>query len=122
MLDVVFGQMSIEAGRSIWNIEELTTREKTFLCLLADVCHPYLGLPFELHIGMGMKYGLTVEDFREVLRHLGPYAGYTARAMAFERLLEIARQIGVSATRLRPGFMVPSRARSRWLIIRNILS
>ena len=94
-LDPVFGQMGIEAGRSIWSIEELTMREKTFLCLVADVCHPHLGLPFELHIGMGMKQGLTLQDFREVLRHLGPYAGYTACAMAFERLLEIARQIGI---------------------------
>ncbi|QBD76125.1 DUF3224 family protein [Ktedonosporobacter rubrisoli] len=94
-LDPVFGQMGIEAGRSIWSIEELTMREKTFLCLVADVCHPHLGLPFELHVGMGMKQGLTLEDFREVLRHLGPYAGYTACAMAFERLIEIARQMGI---------------------------
>ncbi|GHO95757.1 hypothetical protein KSF_058050 [Reticulibacter mediterranei] len=93
-LDPVFGQMGIEAGRSIWSIEELTTREKTFLCLVADVCHPHLGLPFELHIEMGMKHGFTLEDFREVLRHLGPYAGYTACAPAFERLFEIARQMG----------------------------
>jgi alkylhydroperoxidase/carboxymuconolactone decarboxylase family protein YurZ len=94
-LDPIFGQMGIEAGRSIWSISELTMREKTFLCLVADVCHPHLGLPFELHIGMGMQQGLTTEDFREVLRHLGPYAGYTTCAVAFERLLEIARQMGI---------------------------
>jgi 4-carboxymuconolactone decarboxylase len=94
-LDPVFGPMGIEAGRSIWSIKELTMREKTFLCLVADVCHPHLGLPFELHIGMGMKQGLTLEDFREVLRHLGPYAGCTVCAPAFERLLEIAGQMGI---------------------------
>ena len=86
-LDPIFGQMGIEAGRHIWSIPHLTLREKTFLCLVADVCHPHLGLPFELHVGMGMKQGVTEEDFRELLRHLGPYAGYTACAVAFERFL-----------------------------------
>jgi 4-carboxymuconolactone decarboxylase len=92
-LDPIFGQMGIEAGRHIWSIPHLTPREKTFLCLVADVCHPHLGLPFELHVGMGMKQGVTKEDFRELLRHLGPYAGYTACAVAFERFLEVAKHL-----------------------------
>ena len=92
-LDPIFGQMGIEAGRHIWSIPHLSLREKTFLCLVADVCHPHLGLPFELHIEMGIKHGITKEDFRELLRHLGPYAGYTACAMAFERFLEIAKHL-----------------------------
>lgn len=41
-LDPVFGRMGVEAGRSIWSIEELTMREKTFLCLAADLCHQHL--------------------------------------------------------------------------------
>jgi 4-carboxymuconolactone decarboxylase len=92
-LDPIFGQMGIEAGRHIWSIPHLTLREKTFLCLVADVCHSHLGLPFELHVGMGMKQGVTKEDFRELLRHLGPYAGYTACAAAFERFLEVAKHL-----------------------------
>lgn len=71
-LDPVFGPMGIAAGRHIWSIPQLTMREKTFLCLVADVCHPHLALPFELHVEMGMKQGITKEDFRECLRHLGP--------------------------------------------------
>jgi 4-carboxymuconolactone decarboxylase len=94
-LDPVFGQMGIAAGRHIWSIPQLSMREKTFLCLVADVCHPHLALPFELHMEMGMKQGVTTEDFRECLRHLGPYAGYTACASAFERLLEIAQHLGM---------------------------
>jgi alkylhydroperoxidase/carboxymuconolactone decarboxylase family protein YurZ len=98
-LDPVFGPMGIDAGRAIWSAPELTMREKAILLVAADVCVPEFGLPFELHVGMGLtKAGMSVEDFRELLRHIAPDAGYNIVAMAFQRLAEVAAQLGFDVT------------------------
>lgn len=94
-LDPVFGPMGIAAGREIWEAPELTMREKAILLVSADVCVPEFGLPFELHIGMGLKRaGMCVEHFRELLRHVAPDAGYNIIAIAFQRMTEIAVELG----------------------------
>ncbi|MFL5577224.1 MAG: carboxymuconolactone decarboxylase family protein [Gemmatimonadaceae bacterium] len=94
-LDPVFGPMGVDAGRTIWARPELTMREKAVLLVAADVAVPELGLPFELHVGMGLtQAALSVEELREVLRHIAPDAGYNITAMAFERLIEVAGELG----------------------------
>jgi alkylhydroperoxidase/carboxymuconolactone decarboxylase family protein YurZ len=98
-LDPVFGSMGIEAGRAIWEAPELTMREKAIVLVAADVCVPEFGLPFELHIGMGLKRAeMPVEHFRELLRHVAPDAGYNIVSMAFQRMTEIAGQLGFDVT------------------------
>ena len=98
-LDPVFGSMGIEAGRTVWSIRELTMREKSVLFLAADVCVPQFGLPFELHLGMALKQAeMSVEDVRELFRHIAPDAGYGITAGAFQRLVEVANGLGIDPT------------------------
>ena len=104
-LDPVFGQMGIEAGKAIWSAPALSMREKAIVLIAADLCVPELGLPFELHVGMALgPAAMTVEDLRELLRHIAPDAGFNIVAMGFERLVQIAREldkdIGSSASRI----------------------
>jgi len=95
-IDPVFGSMGIEAGRAIWGLRELTMREKAVLFLAADVCVPEFGLPFELHLTMALKQAdMPVEDVRELFRHIAPDAGYGITATAFQRLVEIAKALGL---------------------------
>jgi len=95
-LDPVFGSMGIEAGRAIWGLQELTMREKAILFLTADVCVPQFGLPFELHLAMALKQAkMSVEDLRELFRHIAPDAGYGITATAFQRLVDIAKTFGL---------------------------
>src|SRR5215471_12428321 len=95
-LDPVFGSMGIEAGRAIWALRELTMREKAVLFLAADVCVPQFGLPFELHLAMALKQAeIPVEDLRELFRHIAPDAGYGITATAFQRLVEVAKTLGL---------------------------
>jgi alkylhydroperoxidase/carboxymuconolactone decarboxylase family protein YurZ len=94
-LDPVFGPMGIEAGRALWQQSALSMREKAILLIAADVCVPEFGLPFELHVGMALgQAGMSVEDLREVLRHIAPDAGFNIVAMAFQRLVEVATALG----------------------------
>ncbi|MBR0873102.1 carboxymuconolactone decarboxylase family protein [Bradyrhizobium tropiciagri] len=104
-LDPVFGQMGIEAGKAIWSAPALSMREKAVVMIAADLCVPELGLPFELHVGMALgQAAMTVEDLRELLRHVAPDAGFNIVAMGFERLLQVAEELdkdsGSSASRI----------------------
>lgn len=94
-LDPVFGAVGLEAGRKVWAPSRLSPREKTVLLIAGDVTVRELGLPFELHTAMALdKVGMSVEDLREILRHVAPAAGLNPTSRAFERLAAIAKAIG----------------------------
>ncbi|WP_435875396.1 carboxymuconolactone decarboxylase family protein [Nonomuraea dietziae] len=69
--------------------EERTMREKAFICLTADLCHPHLDLPLSMHVQMALANGVEPEAIRELYRHLAPYVGYPVLVTAFQRLSEL---------------------------------
>lgn len=94
-LDPVFGAMGLEAGRKIWSPSQLSMREKAVLLLAGDVTVRELGLPFELHTAIALnKANMSVEDLRELLRHVAPAAGLNPTSRAFERLAAIVAELG----------------------------
>ncbi|NJP94860.1 dehydrogenase [Nonomuraea sp. FMUSA5-5] len=90
VLDDDFGPMAVEAGGHAMSVPGLALREKVMVWLAGDVCNGHLGVPYELHLSLGLQAGLSWQELREVLRHLAPYAGYPAVVQAFVRLREIA--------------------------------
>jgi alkylhydroperoxidase/carboxymuconolactone decarboxylase family protein YurZ len=87
--DPVFAQMLDATSELAWAIPELTDREKVFLCVVADVCQPALGVPFETHIRHGAGLGVSTADIRALVRVTAYDTGYPAAAEAFQRLAEI---------------------------------
>lgn len=88
-LDPVFAQYAVGAGHNLWGLRHLTMREKAFVCLTADLCHPHLDRPLAMHVGMALGNGVDAEAIRELYRHLAPYVGYPIVVTAFERLTEL---------------------------------
>ncbi|MEQ4726166.1 carboxymuconolactone decarboxylase family protein [Nonomuraea sp. B19D2] len=88
-LDPVFAQLAVGAGHNLWGLPHLTMREKAFVCLTADLCHPHLDLPLAMHIQMALANGVEPEAIRELYRHLAPYVGYPIMVTAFQRLAEL---------------------------------
>ncbi|MEV4065203.1 carboxymuconolactone decarboxylase family protein [Nonomuraea dietziae] len=88
-LDPVFAQLAVGAGHNLWGLTHLTLREKAFVCLTADVCHPHLDLPLAMHLQMALANGVEPESIRELYRHLAPYVGYPILVPAFQRLAEL---------------------------------
>lgn len=83
-LDPVIGAMGLEGGRKIWSPSRLSMREKAVLLLAGDIAVRELGLPFELHTAMALnKANMSVEDLRELLRHVAPAAGLNPTSRAF---------------------------------------
>ncbi|WP_253770693.1 carboxymuconolactone decarboxylase family protein [Goodfellowiella coeruleoviolacea] len=101
-LDPVFGQMAGATVRHAWAVAELTDREKVFLCVVADVCQPSLGLPFELHVRAGLARGVSTADIRALLRLISYDSGYPAALAAVERLVEIEAALGIAAPEAEP--------------------
>jgi alkylhydroperoxidase/carboxymuconolactone decarboxylase family protein YurZ len=96
-LDPVFGAMGVEAGRKIWSPSLLSAREKAVLLLAGDVAVRELGLPFELHAAMALsKAKMSIEDLREIFRHVAPVAGLNPASRVFERLKAVALKLGQS--------------------------
>ncbi len=94
-LDPVFAQMAAASVGHCWAVPELSDREKVFLALVADVCQPALGLPFETHVREGLRRGLSTADMRALLRLISYDSGYAAALAALERLTEIEAAAGL---------------------------
>ncbi|MBG0831515.1 carboxymuconolactone decarboxylase family protein [Planomonospora sp. ID67723] len=88
-LDPVFAQLAVGAGHNLWGLTHLTMREKAFICLTADLCHPHLDVPLAMHVQMALGNGVDAESIRELYRHLAPYVGYPILVTAFQRLTEL---------------------------------
>ncbi|TQM32077.1 alkylhydroperoxidase/carboxymuconolactone decarboxylase family protein YurZ [Nocardia bhagyanarayanae] len=88
-LDPVFAQLAVGAGQNLWGLPHLTMREKAFVCLTSDLCHPHLDLPLAMHVRMALANGVEPEGIRELYRHLAPYVGYPILVPALQRLREL---------------------------------
>jgi alkylhydroperoxidase/carboxymuconolactone decarboxylase family protein YurZ len=101
-LDPVFAQMVGATARHARAIPELSDREKTFLCVVADVCQPSLGLAFEAHLRAGLERGVSTSDVRALLRFISYDCGYPAATAGFERLAEFEAAEGLSHEEVEP--------------------
>lgn len=94
-LDAMFAQMDAATVRHADGTSGLTDREKTFLCLTADVCAQALGLPFERHLRAGLRLGVTTGDVRALLRLISYDSGYHTALAALDRLAELETALGL---------------------------
>ncbi|GGN12186.1 alkylhydroperoxidase/carboxymuconolactone decarboxylase family protein YurZ [Actinoplanes campanulatus] len=88
-LDPLFARLAVGAGHHLWGLTHLTVREKAFVCLTADLCHPHLDTPLAMHVEMALTHGVEPEAIRELYRHLAPYVGYPILVSAFQCLSEL---------------------------------
>lgn len=95
-VDPVFAQMVGATARHARAIPELTEREKTFLCVAADVCQASLGFAFEAHVRAGITKGVSTSDIRALLRFISYDSGYHAATAGFERLAELEAAYGTT--------------------------
>jgi alkylhydroperoxidase/carboxymuconolactone decarboxylase family protein YurZ len=96
-LDPVFAQLVGATAKFVRAIPELTDREKTFLCVTADVCQGSLGLAFTAHVRAGLKAGVSTSDVRELLRFVSYDCGYHAATAGIERITELETELGIQS-------------------------
>jgi alkylhydroperoxidase/carboxymuconolactone decarboxylase family protein YurZ len=101
-VDPVFAQMVGATAGHARAIPELTEREKTFLCVAADVCQASLGFAFEAHVRTGLAHGVSTSDVRALLRFISYDCGYHAATAGFERLAELEAEYGIAPAESEP--------------------
>ena len=101
-LDPVFAQMVGATAEYVRSIPELTDREKTFLCVTADVCQASLGLAFAAHVRTGLAAGVSTADIRELLRFVSYDCGYHAATAGLERIVELEAELGLPRPDVEP--------------------
>jgi alkylhydroperoxidase/carboxymuconolactone decarboxylase family protein YurZ len=84
--DPAFAQMVRASAGHVRAIGELTEREKTFLCVTADVCQSAYGSAFEAHVRIGLDNGVSTSDIRGLLRFIAYDSGYHVAAVGLEQL------------------------------------
>ena len=102
VLDPVFAQMAGATAEYVRSIPELTDREKTFLCVTADVCQASLGLAFAAHVRTGLAAGVSTADIRELLRFVSYDCGYHAATAGIERIAELEAELGLACPDAEP--------------------
>jgi alkylhydroperoxidase/carboxymuconolactone decarboxylase family protein YurZ len=101
-LDPAFAQLAEATVKHVRAIPELTDREKTFLCVAADVCQGSLGLAFTAHVRAGLAAGVSTSDVRELLRFVSYDCGYHAASAGIERVAELEAELGIDPERTVP--------------------
>jgi 4-carboxymuconolactone decarboxylase len=93
-LDPQFGRMATEVGMHAWSLPQLTMREKAFVFLAADLCTANVGFPLLTHVQMAGANGVSRPECVAAIRHLAPYAGYPAAAVALQQLGQLDQAEG----------------------------
>lgn len=86
LIDRDFAEAALRFANPSWELSELSDKQRSFLCMAADMCRCWLGLPFLMHAKMALKSGATRSELKEVILHAAPDAGFTIALSAMLRL------------------------------------
>ena len=81
-LNADFGDLCIRASGEAWGKPLLDQKTKILIAIAVDVVEQIHGKPFENHLRMAAKQGVTREELEELLLFLTIYAGFN-KAGAF---------------------------------------
>lgn len=88
-----FGDFCTRVAGEAWGLPLIDQRTKALITIAVDVANANEagpGAPFEAHVHMALKQGVTLAEIEEVLLFMCVYAGFNKAASAFGRLTEIA--------------------------------
>jgi 4-carboxymuconolactone decarboxylase len=87
-----WGDFCIRAAGEVWGLPLIDQRTKALITIAVDVVNANEhgpGTPFEAHVNMARKQGVSSEELEELLLFMCVYAGFNKVAGAFGRLKEI---------------------------------
>lgn len=84
-----FGELCINASGVPWGKPLLDQKLKTFIAIAVDVVEQITGKPFENHLIMAQKQGITREELEELFLLLTIYTGFNKAGVFYAELLRI---------------------------------
>lgn len=96
-----FGDLCTRVAGEVWGTPLIDQATKALITIAIDVVNQGLngaGAPFEAHVRMALKQGVSFEQIEELLLFTCAYAGFNKAAAGFGKLAEIkAKIMGESA-------------------------
>ena len=94
-----FGDLCTRVAGEVWGKPLIDQPTKALITIAIDVVNQGLvpESPFEAHIRMALKQGVTFAQIEELLLFTCAYAGFNKAAPAFARLSEIRKRIEAEA-------------------------
>ena len=89
-VDPAFGDFCIRVAAEAWGKPLISQKTKTMLAVALDVDNQSFsgpGVPFEAHVTMALKQGVTFAELEELLVWTCVYCGFNKAAGAFGRLV-----------------------------------
>ena len=87
-----FGDLCIRVCGEVWSKPLISQKVKCFITIALDVANQSLdgpGTPFEAHVKMALKQGVSFEEIEEILLFTCAYSGFNKAGGAFGKLNEI---------------------------------
>ena len=95
-----WGDFCIRVAGEVWGLPLIDQRTKALITIATDIVNANEtgpGTPFEAHVNMALKQGVSCAELEELLLFMCAYAGFNKVAGAFGRLNEIqAKQMTAS--------------------------
>lgn len=90
-----FGDLCTRVAGEVWGQPLIDQSTKALITIAIDVVNQGLSAesPFEAHVRMALKQGVSFDQIEELLLFTCAYAGFNKAAPAFVRLGEIRRRI-----------------------------
>jgi 4-carboxymuconolactone decarboxylase len=93
----LFGELCTRVAGEVWGTPLIDQATKALITIAIDVVNQGLngpGSPFEAHVNMALKQGVSFEQIEELLLFTCVYAGFNKAAAGFGKLAEIKQRIG----------------------------
>lgn len=90
-----FGDLCTRVAGEVWGKPLIDQATKALITIVIDVVNSAMApeSPYETHIRMAIKQGVTFEQLEEVLLFTCAYAGFNKLAPAFARLQQIRERV-----------------------------
>ena len=95
-----FGDLCTRVAGEVWGKPLIDQATKALITIAIDVVNSAMvpEAPYEAHIRMALKQGVTFEQLEELLLFTCAYAGFNKLAPAFARLQQIRERVQAEAS------------------------
>ncbi len=92
-IDAEFGEFCVRVSGEIFGKPLLDQRTKALIAIAVDVAEQLRGVPFENHVAMAVKQGVTREELKELLLLMTIYAGFNKAGGFYGELDRVLRKL-----------------------------
>ena len=88
-MNPAFGELCIETSAKAYGMPLLDQKTKVLIAIAVDIIEQITGKPFENHVHMAMKQGITRDELEELFLFMTTYAGFNKAGVFYPALNQV---------------------------------